>query len=82
MFKAEFGPITNPKTGRSKVIAVSSLNRKNIRDFLIGTTIAVVGVAYAAVSAFKNGAVAYDEEGIKTMYSLGLVVENEDLPNE
>lgn len=33
MIKSIYGPITNPKTGESKDILVTTLNSKTIRDF-------------------------------------------------
>jgi hypothetical protein len=72
MIKSIYGPITNPKTGESKDILVTTLNSKTIRDFLIGGGIVLVGISYLALSTFRNGANAFEEAEYKTLEALDL----------
>lgn len=72
MIKSIYGPITNPKTGETKDIVVTALNAKNIRDFVIGGGIMLIGISYLALSAFKNGANAFEEAEYKTLEALDL----------
>lgn len=73
MIKFNYGPITNLETGESKNIVVTASNSKNIRDFMIGGGIALIGIAYLVLSAFKNGANAYEEAEYKTLEELDLL---------
>lgn len=77
MFKFKFGSIRNVDTMESKELVLNALNRNNIRDFLIGSGIALVGMAYIAVSAFKNGADEYDKTQYDTFDSLGLILDDD-----
>lgn len=72
MIKSIYGPIANPETGESKGIVVTALNSKNIRDFMIGGGIALIGITYLALSAFRNGANAFEEAEYKTLEELDL----------
>lgn len=67
MIKSIYGPITNPKTGKSKDIIVNAFTSKNLKDILIG-----VGIGYLTLSAFKNGANAFEEAEYKTLEELDL----------
>ncbi|NBH27732.1 hypothetical protein D3Z60_18590 [Lachnospiraceae bacterium] len=73
MIKSIYGPITNPKTGETKDIVVTTLTSKNLRDFLIGGGIVLMGISYLALSAFRNGANAFEEAEYKTLESLNLL---------
>lgn len=44
---------------------------------LLGSGIALVGMAYIAVSAFKNGADEYDKTQYDTFDSLGLILDDD-----
>lgn len=59
MIKSIYGPITNPKTGKSKDVIVNGFASKNLKDILIGGGIVLVGIGYLTLSAFKNGANAF-----------------------
>lgn len=72
MIKSIYGPITNTKTGETKDIVVTALTSKNLRDFLIGGGIVLVGISYLAISSFRNGANAFEEAEYKTLESLNL----------
>lgn len=72
MIKSIYGSITNPKTGESKDILVTTLNSKTIRNFLIGGGIVLVGISYLALSTFRNGANAFEEAEYKTLEALDL----------
>lgn len=72
MIKSIYGPITNPKTGETKDIVVTALTSKNLRDFLIGGGIALIGISYLAISSFRNGANAFEEAEYETLESLNL----------
>ncbi len=72
MIKSIYGPITNPKTGETKDIVVTTLTSKNLRDFLIGGGIVLMGISYLALSSFRNGANAFEEAEYKTLESLNL----------
>ena len=72
MIKSVYGPITNPKTGETKDIVVTALSTKNIRDFLIGGAIVLIGISYLALSAFKNGATAFEAAEYATLEALDL----------
>ena len=67
------GPITNIQTGETKDIIVNVLSRKSLRDILIGGGITMIGIAYIALSTFKNGALAFEEAEYKTLETLGLL---------
>lgn len=73
MIKSIYGPITNPKTGETKDIVVTTLTSKNLRDFLIGGGIVLMGISYLALSSFRNGANAFEEAEYKTLESLNLL---------
>lgn len=72
MFKSIYGPITNPKTGKSKDIVINPFNSNGVRDILIGSGIILIGISYVALSAFKNGANAFEQAEYDVMESLGL----------
>lgn len=72
MIKSIYGPITNPKTGKSKDIIVNAFTSKNLKDILIGGGIVLVGIGYLTLSAFKNGANAFEEAEYKTLEELDL----------
>lgn len=72
MIKSIYGPITNPKTGETKDIVVTILSSKSLRDFIIGGSIVMIGISYLALSAFKNGANAFEEAEYKTLEALDL----------
>ena len=66
------GPIDNLK-GASKGIDVRFSDSKNgLRDVLIGGGLVLIGVVYLAVTAFRNGAQAFDQAEYDTMDELGL----------
>lgn len=71
MFKTKIQTIGNGTQFRN--VVVNSLCRSNIGSFLIGGAIALFGIGYTAVAAFKNGAKEYDREETKTFYELGLI---------
>lgn len=72
MIKSKYGPITNPKTGETKDIVVDILSLKNAKDFLIGGGIVLVGLSYLTISAFKNGARAFEQAEYDTLEALDL----------
>lgn len=66
------GPIDNLK-GASKDIDVRFSDSKNgLRDVLIGGGLVLIGVVYLTVTAFRNGAQAFDQAEYDTMDELGL----------
>lgn len=66
------GPIDNLK-GASKSIDVRFSDSKNgLRDVLIGGGLMLIGVVYLTVTAFRNGAQAFDQAEYDTMDELGL----------
>lgn len=72
MIKSKYGSITNSKTGETKDIVVDILCLKNAKDFLIGGGIVLVGFSYLAISAFKNGARAFEQAEYDTLEALDL----------
>ena len=68
----KFGPITNPSTGKTKEINVKP-NACTIRDIAISTSMIIAGVAYLAISTFRNGATAYERAELETLEKLGLI---------
>ncbi|MBS6180509.1 MAG: hypothetical protein KH921_06950 [Erysipelotrichaceae bacterium] len=72
MIKSKFGPITNPKTGRSKDIVINALSRESLKDILIGGGIVMIGIAYLTLSTFKNGARAFENAEYETLETLDL----------
>lgn len=78
MIKTKFGPIGNYETGERKEIVVNALSKDMCRkNVLIGAGITLTGIIYLTLSAFKNGACAYEEVELKTLDSLGLIHEVE-----
>lgn len=66
------GPIDNLK-GASKSIDVRFSDSKNgLSDVLIGGGLMLIGVVYLTVTAFRNGAQAFDQAEYDTMDELGL----------
>ncbi len=72
MLKSKFGPITNPKTGKSKDIVVKFLTKENAKDMIIGGGLIAVGFAYLAISMYDNGAKAFEMAEYETLKSLDL----------
>lgn len=71
MIKSIYGPITNPVTGKSKDILVKC-KPNSLKDILIGGSLVAVGIAYLTVTAFKNGARAYEVEEFNVLKDLDL----------
>ena len=72
MIKSKFGPIRNTETGKEKDINVKAVSPNNFKDILIGGGIVLVGITYLTVSAFKNGAKAFEEAEYKVLEDLDL----------
>lgn len=71
MIKSIYGPITNPKTGKSKDILVKC-KPNSLKDILIGGSLVAVGIAYLTVTAFKNGSNAFEIAEFNTLKDLDL----------
>ncbi len=72
MLRSKFGPITNPKTGKSKDIIVKFMTKENVKDIIIGGGLIAAGFAYLVVSIYNNGAEAFELAEYKTLESLDL----------
>ena len=70
--KKAINTITSSSNGRSKDITVNALSKRNIKSIVIGTGIALVGMAYMGLSCFFNGAKEYDREECNVFYDLDL----------
>lgn len=51
---------------------MNAFTSKNLKDILIGVGIVLVGIGYLTLSAFKNGANAFEEAEYKTLEELDL----------
>lgn len=56
MLKMNYGRITNKVTGKEKDLIINAMNKGNCKNILIGSSIAILGIIYTAISAFQNGA--------------------------
>jgi len=75
MIKSKFGPISNPRTNETKDIVVNALSKGNLKDFLIGGSIAMAGIFYVMLTAFRNGAEAFDNAECNVLKDLNLLDE-------
>ena len=75
MIKIKFGSIQNVKTGETMDIVVNALSKNNVSDILIGYGIVLVGITYLSLTAFRNGAKAFDTAEYKTLKALRLLEE-------
>lgn len=73
MINFKHGTITNTETGMTKDIVVNTAYPNTIRDTIIGGSIVLVGIAYLTITAFKNGAQAFDAAECKTLSELNLL---------
>lgn len=67
-----YGPITNPKTNKSRDIVVKTITVVNIRDLLIGSFLIITGVRFLVRRAFKNGADSFEEAEYNVLDELNL----------
>ena len=73
MINFKHGTITNTETGMTKDIVVKAACPNSLRDTIIGGSIILVGIAYLTITAFKNGAKAFDAAECKTLSELRLL---------
>lgn len=68
------GPIINPKTNRSENVNVRLSNSKNgLKDLLIGGGLVLAGMACLTITAFRNGAQAFEDAEVDTLDNLDLL---------
>lgn len=72
MINFKHGAITNTETGMTKDIVVKAACPNSLRDTIIGGSIILVGIAYLTITAFKNGAQAFEAAEYKTLSELNL----------
>ena len=73
MIKMNFGAIGNYETGKYEDIVVRAVIPNNIKDILIGGGAVMAGIIYLTVTAFKNGARAYEKAEFDTLEKQNLI---------
>ncbi len=72
MIKMKFGSIGNYETGKWEDIVVKAAAPNSVKEILMGAGLILAGIAYLTVTAFKNGAKAYEKAEMDTLKEQGL----------
>lgn len=59
MMKTNYGGVSNYENTIRKDIEVETVPVNSLKDALIGGGLALLGIAYIAITSFKNGSKAY-----------------------
>lgn len=59
MMKTNYGSVANAKGTMEKSIVVETVPVNSLKDAVIGGGLVLVGVAYIAITSFKNGSKAF-----------------------
>ena len=73
MIKFNKGSVTNPNTMITKDIIVKSGSPNKIRDIVIGGGMALAGIVYLTVTAFKHGADKMEEAELQALSDADLI---------
>lgn len=73
MIKMNFGSVGNYETGKYEDIIVKANWPNSLKDVLIGGGLIAAGAIYLAMSAFKNGAKAYEKAEFDVLEKQGLI---------
>lgn len=77
MIKFNCGWIGDSKTGEKKDIVVKAAAPNTFKDALIGGGLVLLGITYLTMTAFKNGAMKFDDAQWKTLEDLNLLEDSE-----
>lgn len=77
MIKMVAGRVRNSETGVEKDIVVKASAPNDPKDILIGIGTVVVGIIYLTVTAFKNGAWAYESAEVDALRGAGIIKKEE-----
>lgn len=73
MIKFTRGYVENGKTGKAADIVIKAKAPNCVRDALIGGGLVVAGIIYLTTTAFKKGAIAYEEAEFKALDETELI---------
>lgn len=73
MMKLTFGSIGNYETGKFEDIVVKATFPNSLKDILIGGGAITAGIVWLTVTAFKNGARAYEKAEMATLQKQSLI---------
>ena len=73
MISFKRGSITNPQTGLTKDIIVKSATPNTVKDILIGGGLVLMGITHLTVTAFRNGALKFEDAEFNTLKDLDLM---------
>lgn len=74
--------IINDRTGEKEDCIAEARFPLKVKDAVIGSGLAVGGVLYMLVKAFKYGAEKLDEGQYKTMNKLGLISDSDNVDSD
>lgn len=81
MIKFKRGGVTNTQTGVTKDIVVKAATPNTIGDMVIGGGLVLAGIAYLTMTAFKNGAIQFENAELKALAEAGLLDVTNDTNN-
>ena len=77
MMKTNYGSVMSRDMTVTKEIEVKTIPVNNLKDVIIGGGLALLGIAYIAVTSFKNGSKAYGVAEIDALHGVGAIDDND-----
>lgn len=71
MMKTNYGSVLNKECTIEKSIVVDTVPVNSLKDALIGGGLTLLGVAYIAITSFKNGSKAYGIAETNALHDIG-----------
>ena len=71
MMKTNYGGVSNAENTIHKSIDVETVPVNSLKDALIGGGLTLLGIAYIAITSFKNGSKAYGIAETNALHGVG-----------